>query len=68
MSQTNRAIKAFDNKKFCGVLDYHDRYFEGSAWLVLGISRFTKAKDEGKDMGIAAGTAKHAHELFANMS
>jgi hypothetical protein len=40
MSQTNRAIKKFDMGKFCGVLDYHDRYFEGSAWLVLGISRF----------------------------
>lgn len=68
MSQTNRAIKKFDMGKFAGVLDYHDRYFEASGWLVLGINRFQKAKDEGKDMGIAAGTAAHAHELFANMT
>jgi hypothetical protein len=45
---------------------YHDKYFEGSAWLVLGISRFTKAKDEGHSMGIAAGTVNHAEELFVS--
>jgi hypothetical protein len=50
------------------VLDYHDRYFEGSAWLVLGIHRFSKAKEDGRDMGIAAGTAQHANQLFTNMS
>jgi len=67
MSQTNRAVKKFDNGRFAGVLDYHDRYFEGSAWLVLGIHRFSKAKEDGRDMGIAAGTAQHANELFTNM-
>jgi len=35
---------------------------------VLGIHRFSKAKEEGRDMGIAAGTAQHANELFANMA
>lgn len=53
--------------KFAGVLEYHDRYFEGSAWLVLGISRFQVAKDTGADMGIAAGTAQHANEVFSGM-
>ena len=47
-----------------GVLAYHSKYFEASAWLVLGISRFSIAKEEGKDMGIAAGTAVHAAKLF----
>ena len=63
----NRAIKAFDKGKFAGILDYHGKYFEGSAWLVLGISRFQVAKDTGKDMGIAAGTANHAAALFARI-
>lgn len=67
MSQTNRAIKAFDKGRFAGILDYHDKYFEGSAWLVLGISRFQVAKEKGEAMGIAAGTATHAHELFQGM-
>jgi len=48
-------------------LEYHDRYFEGSAWLVLGISRFQVAKDTGSEMGVAAGTALHAHEVFNAM-
>lgn len=63
----NRAIKAFDKGRFAGILDYHNKYFEGSAWLVLGISRFQVAKDTGKDMGVAAGTANHAAALFAKM-
>lgn len=66
-SQMNRAIKAFDRGRFAGILEYHDKYFEGSAWLVLGINRFQVAKDQGKDMGIAAGTANHAAQLFAKM-
>lgn len=43
---------------------YHDKYFEGSAWLILGISRFTTAKAEGCKMGEAAGTVNHAEEIF----
>lgn len=49
-----------------GIMDYHGKYFEGSAWLVLGISRFNTAKEEGHDMGMAAGTVNHANELFAS--
>jgi hypothetical protein len=33
----------------------------------LGINRFTVAKDKGAKMGEAAGTIKHAYELFAAM-
>ena len=43
---------------------YHDKYFEASAWLVLGVDRFQKAKDTGADMGIAAGTANRATAIF----
>lgn len=32
--------------------------------MVLGINRFTVAKEQGKEMGIAAGTAVHAAQLF----
>ena len=39
-SQMNTAIKAHDKGRFAGILEYHDKYFEGSAWLVLGINRF----------------------------
>ena len=58
MSQTNAAVKNFSNGQFCNIMHYHDIYFEASAWLVLAVERFQKAKDEGKDMGIAAGTAE----------
>jgi len=40
MSQTNNAIKRFEKGKFAGVLEYHSKYFEASAWMVLGINRF----------------------------
>jgi hypothetical protein len=43
---------------------YHEKYFEASAWQVLGVHRFQAAKEEGKDMGHAAGTANRAAELF----
>jgi len=26
-------------------MNYHDRYFEASAWLILAIDRFTVAKE-----------------------
>jgi hypothetical protein len=42
-------------------MNYHDRYFEASAWLILAIDRFTVAKELGKDMGLAAGTAARAY-------
>mgnify|MGYP006893275294 CR=1 FL=1 len=64
MSQTNRAIKAFEGGKWASILEYHDKYFEASAWLVLGINRFQVAKDTGGAMGEAAGTANHAAKLF----
>jgi hypothetical protein len=31
---------------------------------VLGVHRFQVAKDQGKDMGIAAGTAAQSRKLF----
>ena len=43
---------------------YHARYFEASSWMVLAVDRFTKAKDEGKDMGVAAGTAQQCLDIF----
>jgi hypothetical protein len=64
MSQCNRAIKKFQNGQFSGVLEYHSKYFEASAWLVLGINRFQIAKEAGAKMGEAAGTANHALSLF----
>lgn len=64
MSQSNAAIKSFSNGQFANIMHYHDVYFEASAWLVLAVERFTKAKEEGKDMGIAAGTADQANRLF----
>jgi hypothetical protein len=42
-------------------MNYHDKYFEASAWLILAIDRFTVAKETGVDMGKAAGTAMRAH-------
>ena len=48
------------------MLAYHSSYFEASAWLVLGIDRFTKAKEEGHSMGIAAGTIAHARDILKN--
>ena len=60
----NNALKKFDNGRFAGVLEYHREYFKASAWMVLGIDRFKKAKEEGSDMGIAAGTANYAFEVF----
>lgn len=66
-SQQNRVLKTFKNGSFAGVLLYHQKYFEASAWMVLGISRFTIAKEQGKEMGIAAGTANHAAALFEKM-
>lgn len=63
----NRAIKRFNNGQFAGILEYHSKYFEASAWLVLGINRFTVAKDKGSNMGEAAGTIQHAYNLFNSM-
>ena len=63
-SQMNRASKSFNKGQFANIMAYHDKYFSASAWLVLGISRFQKAKDEGHDMGVAAGTAKEAQAIF----
>ena len=57
-------VKNFQNKQFAQILRYHELYFEASAWQVLAVSRYTQAKDEGKNMGIAAGTAKRAFEVF----
>jgi len=45
-------------------LEYHSKYFEASAWLVLGIDRFTKAKEEGHSMGIAAATITNARDIL----
>ena len=42
-------------------MNYHDKYFEASAWLILAIDRFTVDKETGVDMGKAAGTAMRAH-------
>lgn len=64
LSQTNRILKAFSQGQFAGVMLYHQKYFEASAWQVLGVHRFQEAKDLGKDMGHAAGTAVRAAELF----
>jgi len=43
---------------------YHSKYFEACAWQVLAVHRFSQAKELGKDMGIAAGTALHCEVLF----
>lgn len=64
----NSVVKNFRNKEFAGVLNYHKKYFEASAWFVLGINRFTTAKDTGVGMGEAAGTAQHAAELFESIN
>jgi len=63
-SQMNGFLKKFQDGKFVNVLSYHAAYFEASAWLVLGIDRFSKAKEEGFGMGTAAGTASRAAMLF----
>ena len=63
-SQMNLAIKKFKNGQWANILAYHSKYFEASAWQVLAVHRFQKAKDDGKDMGIAAGTAMQARKLF----
>jgi hypothetical protein len=34
---------------------------------VLGVHRFSEAKEQGKEMGHAAGTAAHSATLFNNM-
>jgi hypothetical protein len=60
----NAAVKGFNNKTFIGIMLYHARYFEASAWMVLAVSRFSQAKEEGKDMGIAAGTAQNCADIF----
>ena len=60
----NAAVKAFNNKTFINIMIYHARYFEASAWMVLSVDRFSKAKEEGKDMGIAAGTAQNCADIF----
>lgn len=31
-SQTNRVLKAFQQGQFAGILLYHQKYFEASAW------------------------------------
>ena len=31
-SQTNRILKAFQQGQFAGVMLYHQKYFEASAW------------------------------------
>ena len=67
MSQTNMAVKAFDSKRFAGVLEYHAKYFEASAWFVLGLHRFMKAKEEGEFMGRAAGTLKRSLDMYNQM-
>jgi len=50
------------------IIYYHRKYFEASAWSVLAIDRFKKAKEEGRDMGIAAGTALQSCKLFKEMA
>ena len=60
-SQLNNVVK---NKQFAQIIRYQELYFEASAWQVLAVVRYTQAKEEGKDMGIAAGTAKRAFEVF----
>jgi hypothetical protein len=35
LSQTNSALKMFDNAKFAAILMYHTYYFEGMAYNVL---------------------------------
>jgi len=32
LSQANRVLKAFSRGQFAGVMHYHDKYFEASAW------------------------------------
>lgn len=39
------------------MLAYHEKYFDAVALHVLTVGRFKQAKDDGKGMGIAAGTA-----------
>ena len=43
---------------------YHEKYFEGSAWLVLGICRFKVAKEKEKGMAGAAATLANAVDVF----
>jgi hypothetical protein len=43
---------------------YHSKYFEARAWKLLAIHRFSQAKEQGKYMGIAIGTALHCEVLF----
>jgi len=63
----NNAVKRFDQGRFANILCYHAKYFEASAWLVLGINRFKVAKETGGHMGVAAGTCTHALALFQGM-
>lgn len=65
LAKNNQATVQFQQGQFKGILAYHAQYFEASAWLVLGIHRFTAAKEEGKDMGQAAATIARAAELLS---
>ena len=50
-------------------MDYHDKYFEGSAWLILGIDRYLKFKEEGKgSLGMAAGSLEYAEKKLQGAS
>jgi len=60
----NLGVRQFQKEQFLKIIFYHQKYFEASAWSVLAIDRFQKAKDEGRNMGIAAGTAQHSVKLF----
>jgi hypothetical protein len=46
------------------IIAYHQHYFAASAWLVLAVERFKKAKDDAKGMGVAVGTAQQAQECL----
>ena len=65
-AQMNKAIMAYENGQWANILLYQSIYFEASAWLVLAVHRFKQAKEQGKDMGVAAGTAIQAQLLFQN--
>lgn len=64
LSQTNSALKAFDNGKFSNILQYHSYYFEGMAYYVLAQEDAKIAGDAGKGMGKAVGLYRATTTAF----
>ncbi len=48
---TNASIKQYDNGKFLSVLHYHQVYFLGMSYMIIGQDFFKQSNDTGAGMG-----------------